>query len=54
MDRKLEALFQHGSQISDLKQTKSMVDQWCSDMAQLGELGEGRFAEAYKFIQITH
>ena len=52
--RKLEALFQHGSQISDLKQTKSMVDQWCSDMAQLGELGEGRFAEAYKFIQITH
>jgi len=54
MDRKLEALFQHASQISDLKQTKLMVEEWCASMAELGGLGKGKFAEAYKFIQIAH
>lgn len=54
MDRKLEALFQDGSQIDDQRQTKVMVEKWCSDMAKLGGLENNRFAEAYKFIQIAH
>lgn len=54
MKKKFEALFQHVSQIADQERTKEMVNEWCSNMAQLGGLGNDRYAEAYRFVQIAY
>lgn len=54
LDQKFEALFKHTSQISDQEKTKEMVKDWCSNMAEMGGLPKGRYAEAYRFVQITH
>lgn len=54
MDKKLEALFQHKSQIENESNTKTMIQNWCADLAKLGGLKKGRYAEAYRFIQIRY
>lgn len=54
IERKLEALFKHESQIEDKEQTRAMVEKWCSDTAKAAGFEKGQFAEAYKFIQIAH
>lgn len=54
MDIKLEALFQHESQVSDFEHAKTLVNEWCSNLAVLGGLPDGRKAEAYRFLQIAY
>jgi LmbE family N-acetylglucosaminyl deacetylase len=50
VDRKIEALMSHKSQLPDPKATEDMVRAWTSATAQLAGLPEGRNAEAVKVV----
>ena len=54
MEKKFDALFQHISQIENQENTKVMVNEWCAAMAQIAGMPEGRYAEAYRFVQIAY
>jgi LmbE family N-acetylglucosaminyl deacetylase len=50
VDRKIEALLSHKSQLPDPETTATMVRTWSSAVAQLAGLPEGRNAEAVKVV----
>jgi LmbE family N-acetylglucosaminyl deacetylase len=50
VDRKIEALLSHKSQLPDPEATATMVRTWSSAVAQLAGLPEGRNAEAVKVV----
>ena len=50
IDRKLDALMCHVSQHVDPVATETMVRAWTATIAQLAELPEGHFAEAFRRI----
>jgi LmbE family N-acetylglucosaminyl deacetylase len=50
IDRKVEALLSHKSQLPDPEATGKMVREWSSAVAQLAGLSEGRNAEAFKLV----
>src|SRR5579862_7349975 len=50
IDRKIEALLCHKSQIPDPEATGTMVRGWTSGIAQSAGLPEGRFAEAIRVV----
>jgi LmbE family N-acetylglucosaminyl deacetylase len=50
IDRKVEALLSHKSQLPDPEATGKMVREWSSAVAQLAGLLEGRNAEAFKLV----
>lgn len=52
-EQKIDALFQHASQIEDQNSTKEMVREWCANVAQEAGLEDGRLAEGYRFVQIS-
>jgi LmbE family N-acetylglucosaminyl deacetylase len=53
IETKIEALFQHESQISDKEFTDKMVRDWCALAASEAGMGKGKYAEAYRFVQIS-
>ncbi len=50
VDRKIEALLSHKSQLPDPAATETMVRGWTSGVAQLAGLPEGRYAEAVREV----
>jgi len=50
IDRKIEALLSHKSQLPDPEATGTMVREWNSGIAKLAGLPEGRFAEAVRVV----
>jgi LmbE family N-acetylglucosaminyl deacetylase len=50
VDRKIEALLSHKSQLSDPEATAQMVRSWTTGLAQLVPLPEGRCAEAMREV----
>jgi LmbE family N-acetylglucosaminyl deacetylase len=50
VDRKIEALMSHKSQLPDPQGTETMVRTWTSAVAQLAGLPEGRNAEAVRMV----
>jgi LmbE family N-acetylglucosaminyl deacetylase len=50
VDRKIEALLCHKSQLPDPTATETMVRGWTSAIAQLAGLPEGRYAEAVREV----
>jgi LmbE family N-acetylglucosaminyl deacetylase len=50
IDRKIEALLCHKSQLPDPKATGEMVRGWTSGIAAMAGLPEGRFAEAVRVV----
>jgi len=50
VDRKVEALLCHKSQLPDPEATGQMVRGWTSAIAQSAGLGDGRFAEAMRVV----
>jgi LmbE family N-acetylglucosaminyl deacetylase len=50
IDRKVEALLSHKSQLPDPAATEAMVRQWGSANALAAALGEGRYAEALRVV----
>ncbi len=50
IDRKIEALLSHKSQLPDPAATEAMVRQWGSANANAYGLGEGRYAEAVRMV----
>jgi LmbE family N-acetylglucosaminyl deacetylase len=50
VDRKIEALMSHKSQLPDPHGTETMVRTWTSAVAQLAGLPEGRNAEAVRMV----
>jgi LmbE family N-acetylglucosaminyl deacetylase len=53
VDRKIEALLCHKSQLPDPTATETMVRGWTSAIAQLAELGVGSYAEAIRVVHTT-
>ena len=49
-ERKLEALFEHKSQIADQDQVRVMMSEWAASMAALGGLKEGQYCEAFRYV----
>jgi LmbE family N-acetylglucosaminyl deacetylase len=50
VDRKIEALMSHKSQLPDPQATEEMVRTWTSSVAQLAGLPEGTNAEAVRMV----
>jgi LmbE family N-acetylglucosaminyl deacetylase len=50
VDRKIEALLSHKSQLPDPEATETMVRGWLSGIARLAGLPEGRYAEAVRVV----
>jgi LmbE family N-acetylglucosaminyl deacetylase len=50
VDRKIEALLSHKSQLPDPDGTETMVRAWTSTIAESAGLPEGRFAEAMRVV----
>ncbi len=50
VERKIEALLSHKSQLPDPEATKTMVRSWTSANAQLAGLAEGRAAESMRVV----
>ena len=50
VDRKIQALLSHRSQMPDPAATESMVRSWLAASAQVAGLPEGRFAEIVRVV----
>ena len=50
IDRKVEALLCHRSQIRDVTELPQMLRQWASDTAAAAGLAEGRLAESFRIV----
>ena len=50
IDRKLEALFEHKSQIKDQEQVGAMMREWTGSMAQMAGLKFDHYCEAFRFV----
>jgi LmbE family N-acetylglucosaminyl deacetylase len=50
VDRKIEALLSHKSQLPDPEATETMVRGWLAGIARLAGLPEGRYAEAVRVV----
>jgi hypothetical protein len=50
IDRKVQALLEHKSQLPDPEGTGVMVRAWAGAIAQLAGLDEGRSAEAVRMV----
>lgn len=50
IDQKLEALFQHKSQINDKNKAEMMMREWTSTMANKAGLEAGQYCEGFRYI----
>src|SRR5262245_32034631 len=50
VDRKVDALLSHKSQLPDPEATATMVRGWLSGIAKLAGLPDGRYAEAVRVV----
>ncbi|MET0626996.1 MAG: PIG-L deacetylase family protein [Acidimicrobiia bacterium] len=50
IDRKIEALLSHESQIEDPAQRSDLLRQWAASVARGAGLGDGRFAEPFRRV----
>ena len=50
IDQKLEALFQHKSQINDKNKAEMMIREWTSTMANKAGLEAGQYCEGFRYI----
>ncbi|HEX5586599.1 MAG TPA: PIG-L deacetylase family protein [Acidimicrobiia bacterium] len=50
MDRKVEALLSHESQIDDPDGRRDLLRQWAASIARGAGLGDGRFAESFRRV----
>ena len=50
IDKKLDALFEHKSQIQDHAKVTIMIKEWTGDMASLAGMEKGKYCEGFRFV----